>query len=75
MGLTECVRTEKRRDAVSQVTICCNEEAQLHSQQEVNNAMVHELLHAYDHCRAGGLDWANCDHHACSEASRLLVIS
>jgi len=49
------------------VTICCNEEAQLHSQQEVNNAMVHELLHAYDHCRANGLDWSNCDHHACSE--------
>lgn len=29
--------------------------------------MVHELIHAYDHCRAADLDWTNCEHHACSE--------
>eukprot|EP00960_Hanusia_phi_P011310 330485-Hanusia_phi.AAC.1 len=28
--------------------------------------MTHELIHAYDHCRAY-VDWSNCVHHACSE--------
>lgn len=34
---------------------------------DVAQAMAHELVHAYDHCRATTLDWADCDHHACSE--------
>ncbi|KAH9548146.1 hypothetical protein CY35_11G074200 [Sphagnum magellanicum] len=34
---------------------------------EVDVALTHELLHAYDHCRAANLDWTNCEHHACSE--------
>ena len=29
--------------------------------------VVHELIHAFDHCRAANLDWSNCRHHACSE--------
>ena len=29
--------------------------------------VIHELIHAYDDCRAANLDWANCAHHACSE--------
>lgn len=36
-------------------------------QEEVDVALTHELLHAYDHCRAANLDWSNCEHHACSE--------
>ncbi|KAL3347493.1 hypothetical protein AABB24_021259 [Solanum stoloniferum] len=36
-------------------------------QDEVNQVLIHELIHAYDECRAGNLDWANCAHHACSE--------
>ena len=51
-----------------QVVICVNH---LHSPEEVKNAMVHELIHAYDHCRAATLDWCNCDHHACSEVCRI----
>lgn len=47
-----------------QVVICINH---LTSYEEVRNAIVHELIHAYDHCRAASLDWTNCDHHACSE--------
>ena len=47
-----------------QVVICHNH---LSSQQEVTHALTHELIHAYDHCRASSLDWANCEHHACSE--------
>lgn len=46
------------------VILCHNH---LISQQEVNHALTHELLHAYDHCRAANVDWHNCDHHACSE--------
>ena len=34
---------------------------------DVNAAIVHEIEHAYDHCRAAGLDWGSLDHHACSE--------
>ena len=50
--------------ALLQVILCHNH---LISQQEVNHALTHELLHAYDHCRAANVDWHNCDHHACSE--------
>jgi len=28
---------------------------------------MHELVHAYDHCKARELDWHNCKHHACTE--------
>ena len=36
-------------------------------QDEVNQVVIHELIHAYDDCRAANLDWTNCAHHACSE--------
>eukprot|EP00003_Mantamonas_plastica_P018241 TRINITY_DN298_c0_g4_i2.p1 TRINITY_DN298_c0_g4~~TRINITY_DN298_c0_g4_i2.p1 ORF type:complete len:113 (+),score=0.07 TRINITY_DN298_c0_g4_i2:162-500(+) len=36
------------------------------SQEMVNEAITHELVHAYDHCRAE-VDWTNLEHHACSE--------
>jgi inner membrane protease ATP23 len=47
-----------------QVVICSNH---VMLQDEVDVALTHELLHAYDHCRAANLDWTNCEHHACSE--------
>ena len=34
--------------------------------QTFDNTIIHELLHAYDVCRAK-LDWKNCEHHACTE--------
>lgn len=37
------------------------------SQHEIEVALIHELIHAYDHCRGANLDWSNCEHHACSE--------
>jgi hypothetical protein len=46
------------------VVICSNH---VMLQDEVDVALTHELLHAYDHCRAANLDWTNCEHHACSE--------
>lgn len=53
-----------RRSAVLQVVVCSNH---VSAQEEINHALTHELIHAYDHCRAADLDWTNCEHHACSE--------
>lgn len=41
----------------------------MNMQDEVDQVVIHELIHAYDDCRAANLDWANCAHHACSEVS------
>lgn len=46
------------------VVVCHNH---LTSREEVEHALAHELIHAYDHCRAKNLDWTDCKHHACSE--------
>jgi len=48
-----------------QVVMCHNH---MQSKSEFENMLVHELVHAFDHCRAADLDWGNCRHHACSEA-------
>ncbi|KAG6529313.1 hypothetical protein ZIOFF_011510 [Zingiber officinale] len=47
-----------------QITICCNH---MSFQNEIDQVIIHELIHAYDDCRAKNLDWTNCAHHACSE--------
>ncbi|KAF5201226.1 Mitochondrial inner membrane protease atp23 [Thalictrum thalictroides] len=36
-------------------------------QNEVDQVLIHELIHVYDDCRAANLEWENCAHHACSE--------
>lgn len=46
------------------VAVCHNH---ISSQTELETALTHELIHAYDHCRAKHMDWTNCEHHACSE--------
>ncbi|XP_057983705.1 mitochondrial inner membrane protease ATP23 isoform X2 [Malania oleifera] len=46
------------------IIVCSNH---MNIQDEVNQVVIHELIHAYDDCRAANLDWANCAHHACSE--------
>ncbi|KAL8233939.1 hypothetical protein R6Q59_020039 [Mikania micrantha] len=46
------------------IVVCSNH---LTIQDEVNQVVIHELIHAYDDCRAANLDWTNCAHHACSE--------
>ncbi|KAF5839781.1 peptidase M76 [Dunaliella salina] len=50
-----------------QGVILCHDQLQTPSQ--VTSTALHELLHAYDDCRAGagGLDWADCQTHACAE--------
>lgn len=46
------------------IVICSN---YLESAKEVASTMRHELIHAYDHCMAGGLDWTDLNKRACSE--------
>ncbi|KAJ0694383.1 putative peptidase M76, ATP23 [Helianthus annuus] len=46
------------------IVVCSNH---LTIQDEVTQVVIHELIHAYDDCRAANLDWTNCAHHACSE--------
>ncbi|MCL7035576.1 hypothetical protein MKW94_003767 [Papaver nudicaule] len=46
------------------IIICSNH---MNLQDEVDRVVIHELIHAYDDCRAANLDWTNCAHHACSE--------
>ncbi|KAL6749376.1 peptidase M76 family-domain-containing protein [Haematococcus lacustris] len=53
--------------------VLCQDE--LRTKEQVHSTVLHELVHAYDDCRAGpgGLDWTNCRQHACTEvrAARL----
>ncbi|KAF9666318.1 hypothetical protein SADUNF_Sadunf16G0217100 [Salix dunnii] len=46
------------------IMVCSNH---MITQDDVNQVVKHELIHAYDDCRAANLDWADCAHHACSE--------
>uniref|UniRef100_V9L913 Mitochondrial inner membrane protease ATP23 n=1 Tax=Callorhinchus milii TaxID=7868 RepID=V9L913_CALMI len=48
----------------SQIVICQNN---IHQQPHMNRVVSHELIHAFDHCRAH-VDWfQNVKHLACSE--------
>ncbi|KAJ6298678.1 hypothetical protein OIU76_019769 [Salix suchowensis] len=49
---------------IGQIMVCSNH---MITQDDVNQVVKHELIHAYDDCRAANLDWADCAHHACSE--------
>ncbi|KAL5214076.1 hypothetical protein ABZP36_003228 [Zizania latifolia] len=46
------------------IMVCCNH---MQFQDEINQVLIHELIHAYDDCVSKNLDWKNCAHHACSE--------
>ncbi|XP_052112147.1 uncharacterized protein LOC107473913 isoform X1 [Arachis duranensis] len=46
------------------IFVCSNH---VRFQDEVNQLIIHELIHAYDDCRAVNLQWNNCAHQACSE--------
>ncbi|CAL0310168.1 unnamed protein product [Lupinus luteus] len=43
----------------------CSNYTQL--QEQVDRVVTHELILAFDHCRAANLEWNNCAHLACSE--------
>jgi len=40
------------------------------SKSHMENTLVHELVHMYDHCKFK-VDWSDLRHHACSEVSFL----
>ena len=44
--------------------ICHN---QLQAYADVESTLAHELVHAYDNCRRPGMNWDDCEQHACSE--------
>ncbi|XP_044133019.1 mitochondrial inner membrane protease ATP23 homolog isoform X2 [Bufo gargarizans] len=49
----------------SEIVLCQNN---IHNQSHMNRVVTHELIHAFDHCRAH-VDWFNNVRHlACSEA-------
>ncbi|KAF1335634.1 Peptidase, partial [Globisporangium splendens] len=52
------------------VVLCQNH---IQDQEWMDRTLAHELIHAYDHCRAK-MDWNNCEQHACSEASLLFCL-
>ncbi|KAK8607296.1 hypothetical protein V6N13_053038 [Hibiscus sabdariffa] len=47
-----------------EIMVCSNH---MRSQDDVNQVVKHELIHAYDDCRAANLNWNNCAHQACTE--------
>ncbi|XP_019513109.1 PREDICTED: mitochondrial inner membrane protease ATP23 homolog [Hipposideros armiger] len=50
--------------SVSQIVLCQNN---IRNQAHMNRVVTHELIHAFDHCRAH-VDWfTNVRHLACSE--------
>ncbi|XP_028942746.1 mitochondrial inner membrane protease ATP23 homolog, partial [Antrostomus carolinensis] len=50
--------------ATSQIVLCQNN---IRHQSHMNRVVTHELIHAFDHCRAH-VDWfKNVKHLACSE--------
>ncbi|KAH6756074.1 Ku70-binding family protein [Perilla frutescens var. hirtella] len=46
------------------VGVCCNH---LKEQEQVTQLVIHQLIYAYDFCRAANLDLNNCAHYACIE--------
>jgi hypothetical protein len=59
-----CSSVSSYLGSVFQIMVCSNH---MNTQDDVNQVVIHELIHAYDDCRAANLDWADCAHHACSE--------
>lgn len=46
------------------IVVCANH---VNFEDEIKQVIIHELIHAYDDCRAANMNWLNCAHHACSE--------
>jgi inner membrane protease ATP23 len=46
-----------------QILLCQN---RIRGDEEMTKILTHEIIHAFDDCRAN-LDWRDCVHHACTE--------
>lgn len=53
-----------------QIRVCSNH---MIYQDEINQVIIHELIHAYDDCRVKNLLWTNCAHLACAEVVMLFL--
>ena len=51
----------RNKTILFQIKLCGNK---LETQQDTNLTLTHELIHAFDNCRAY-VDWTKTDHHAC----------
>lgn len=56
-------KSQANKDYKPQIIMCEN---RIIERETFDNTLIHELVHAYDQCRAK-LDWKNCLHHACTE--------
>ena len=56
--------TETGQKRPAQIALC--EGGFPEGQEGVNVTLAHELIHAYDHCRAK-IRWESCVQHACTE--------
>ena len=52
--------------SISPQIILCEDQQQTQHPSLVAASLAHELVHAYDQCRAH-VRWNDCRHHACSE--------
>ncbi|GFQ03086.1 ubiquitin carboxyl-terminal hydrolase 5 [Phtheirospermum japonicum] len=59
------VAQHEKTACYSRFIVECSNRLQI--QDEVTQVVIHELIHAYDECRAANLDLSDCAHHACSE--------
>ena len=44
----------------------------MYTQEVASATVVHEMVHAFDECRAY-IDWADCKQHACSEVRAAML--
>lgn len=55
--------TSQKEPYKPQIVMCENG---MLEKESFEHTVIHELVHAYDQCRAK-IDWKNCLHHACTE--------
>ena len=54
---------QTRQEYKPRIILCENVQLE---KETFEHTLIHELVHAYDQCRAK-IDWKNCLHHACTE--------
>jgi inner membrane protease ATP23 len=69
--------THSREDNTKKVVLCeerfeADAKHKITSTKEVRRTVLHELIHAYDHCRAD-IEEDSCEHMACSEVRAALL--
>ena len=60
---------DEKNNGAPRVVLCQNH---LSDQAAMDRTVAHELIHAFDQCRAK-VDWKNCEHQACTEVYTRLI--